>query len=575
MTTASPATAPSAALPTSSAAKMTHRETLEALSGILLGMFVAMLAATIVSTSMPRIVSDLGGSQSQFTWVITATLLAQTVSTPLWGKFSDLVSRKTLIQIALVVTVISAAAAGFSQNVEMLIGFRALQGLGAGGLMALATVLVADIVSPRERGRYMGLMGGVMAVSQVGGPLLGGVITDSSLGWRWNFFVAVPFAVIAIFVLQRTLHLPAREKRQTRIDYWGALLISLGVSAILVWMTFAGKNFDWISWQTGVMVGAGVLLLVGAVLVERVVAEPIIPLRLFRNRTFVLAVIASVAVGVALFGSAVFVSQYLQISRAKTPTQSGLLTIPMVVGTMLAGIVFGRLITKTGRYKAIMVGGAVVLAGSLAGMSTIGSHTNLAILGVFLFGLGVSVGALMQNLVLAVQNTLSIHEMGSGTSTVAFFRTLGGTIGVTALGAVLANRVYDDIVAGITKLGVPADALAGGAGAVPDVHTLQEPIRSIVEDAYADGVSHIFLLAVPMALIALVATLFIKEIPLGKRSGIEQMLEENTTTDRAETAAAAASDTVGVELAHAEAAESGSGPADAVPAAPHVGRHAR
>ena len=510
---------------------MTRRETLEALSGIMLGMFVAMLAATIVSTSMPRIVADLQGTQSAFTWVITATLLAQTVSTPLWGKFADLVSRKTLVQLALVITVVSAAAAGFSRDVGMLIGFRALQGIGAGGLMSLATVLVADIVSPRERGRYMGLMGGVMAVSQVGGPLLGGVITDSSLGWRWNFFVAVPFAVVALVVLQRTLHLPALNKRKARIDYWGALLISGGVSLLLLWITFAGKNFDWVSWQSFVMAGGAVVLLFAAVIVERRVEEPIIPMTLFKNRTFVLAVIASVAVGVALFGSAVFISQYLQISRGKTPTESGLLTIPMVIGTLLAGIVFGRLISRTGRYKAIMVGGGITLVVSLYGMSTIGSGTNFVLLGVYLFGMGLSVGALMQNLVLAVQNTLSIHEMGSGTSTVAFFRTLGGTIGVTALGAVLAHRVYADIAAGLARLGVPADALAGGAGAVPDVHTVPEPIRGIVEDAYAHGVSEIFLLAVPMALVALIATLFITEIPLGKRSGIQQALDEQSAVE--------------------------------------------
>lgn len=538
-----------ATTPPATAEAMSRRETLEALSGILLGMFVAMLAATIVSTSMPRIVADLGGSQTSFTWVITATLLAQTVSTPLWGKFADLTSRKVLVQAALVVTVLSAAAAGFSRDVGMLITFRAFQGLGAGGLMALATVLVADIVSPRERGRYMGLMGGVMAVSQVGGPLLGGVITDSSLGWRWNFFVGVPFAIVAILVLQKTLHLPARPKRTARIDYWGALLISLGVSLLLVWMTFAGHQYGWISWQTLVMAGGALVLLVAALLVERAVAEPIIPLELFKNRTFVLAVIASVAVGVALFGSSVFISQYLQISRGKTPTQSGLLTIPMVVGTLLAGIVFGRLISRTGRYKAIMIGGAVVLVAALCGMSTIGSGTSFVLLSVYLFGLGLSVGALMQNLVLAVQNTLSVREMGSGTATVAFFRTLGGTIGVTALGAVLAHSVYDEIVAGLARIGFPADALAGGAGAVPDVHTIPEPIRGIVEDAYAAGVGEIFLLAVPMAFIALVATLFIKEVPLGRRSGIEQMLEETSTVERATVAAAAEADMVGVELA--------------------------
>ncbi|ACZ29335.1 drug resistance transporter, EmrB/QacA subfamily [Xylanimonas cellulosilytica DSM 15894] len=519
-----------------SAAGMTHRETLEALSGIILGMFVALLAATITSSSMPRIVSDLGGSQSSYTWVVTATLLAQTVSTPLWGKFADLFGRKLLVQIALVITVLSAAAAGFSQDIGTLIACRAVQGLGAGGLMALATILIADIVSPRERGRYMGLMGGVMAVSQVGGPLLGGVLTDS-IGWRWNFFVGVPFAIAAIIVLQKTLHLPARPRRVAKIDYWGAALISLGVSLVLVWVTFAGNQFAWASWQTGVMVGAAVVALVAAVLVERVVDEPVIPLHLFKNRTFVLAVVGSIAVGVAMFGTAVFLSQYLQISRGKTPTESGLLTIPMVVGTMLAGVVLGRIISITGRYKGIMVGGGVVLIASLLGMSTIDSHTSFWLIGTYLFGLGISVGALMQNLVLAVQNTLDVKEMGAGTSTVAFFRSLGGAVGVSALGAVLASTVKSDIVHGLSKLGVSTDAMGVG-GTVPNIATLPAPIAHVVQDAYSDGISELFLIAVPMAVIALVCVIFLKEVPLGQRSGIQQMLEENAAEQDAEPALA-------------------------------------
>ncbi len=517
--------------PEHGAAVMTRRETLEALSGIILGMFVALLAATITSTSMPLIVADLKGSQSSYTWVVTATLLAQTVSTPLWGKFADLFGRKLLVQIALVITVLSAAAAGFSQTIGMLITFRAAQGLGAGGLMALATILVADIVSPRERGRYMGLIGGVMAVAQVGAPLLGGVITDSALGWRWNFFVGIPFAILAIVVLQKTLHLPQRPNRAAKIDYWGAALITVSVSLLLVWVTFAASgNYAWLSWQTYAMVGGAIAALVAFVLVERAVDEPIIPLHLFGNRTFVLAVIGSISVGVAMFGTAVFLAQYLQTSRGMTPTQSGLLTTPMVVGTMLAGIVLGRIISRTGRYKAIMVGGAVLFIGSLVGMSTIDAHTSLVLLGVYLFANGLSVGALMQNLVLAVQNTLALEDMGSGTSAVAFFRSLGGAVGVSALGAVLASTVKKDIVHGLSQLGVPTDAMGLG-GTVPNIADLPAPIANVVKDAYADGIAEIFLIAVPMAVIALICVLLLKEIPLGTRSGIEVALEEMAHAD--------------------------------------------
>lgn len=504
-------------------ATMSRREVLESLSGILLGMFVAILATSVVSSSLPKIISDLDGSQSSYTWVVTATLLATTISTPIWGKLADLTNRKVLIQVALVVAVVSSALAGLSQNVGTLITFRAFQGLGAGGLMALATVLVTDIISPRERGKFMGLMGGVMAVSQIGGPLLGGVLTDTA-SWRWNFFVGLPFAIAAIVVLQRTLHLPKVARRVVKIDYWGAGLISVGVSTLLLWVTFAGQNFEWLSWQTYLMVGGAVAALVAAVLVERVTAEPIIPLRLFRNRTFVLAVVASVAVGLALFGTAVFLSQYMQVARGKTPTESGLLTVPMIVGTFVASTLFGQLITRFGRYKAIMVTGAALLAASLFALSTIDYHTSFVLISVYLFFLGTSMGMLMQNLVLAVQNTLAVEEMGAGTSTVAFFRTLGGAVGVSVLGAVLASKVTSSIRSGLADLGVPADSM-GGSNAVPDVNTLPAPVRDLVERAYGDGIADIFLVAVPLALVALAAVVFLKEVPLGTKTGLQERLE--------------------------------------------------
>ncbi len=533
---------------------MSRREVLESLSGILLGMFVAILATSVVSSSLPKIISDLDGSQSSYTWVVTATLLATTISTPIWGKLADLTNRKVLIQVALTIAVVSSALAGLSQNVGTLITFRAFQGLGAGGLMALATVLVTDIISPRERGKFMGLMGGVMAVSQIGGPLLGGVLTDT-VSWRWNFFVGLPFAIAAIVVLQRTLHLPKAARRVVRIDYWGAGLISAGVSTLLLWVTFAGQDFDWMSWQTALMVGGAVAALVAAVLVERVAPEPIIPLRLFRNRTFVLAVVASVAVGLALFGTAVFLSQYMQVARGKTPTESGLLTVPMIVGTFVASTLFGQLITRFGRYKAIMVTGAALLAASLFALSTIDYHTSFVLISVYLFFLGTSMGMLMQNLVLAVQNTLAVQEMGAGTSTVAFFRTLGGAVGVSVLGAVLATKVTSSIQSGLAELGVPASSM-GGSNAVPDVNTLPGPVRDLVERAYGDGIADIFLVAVPLALVALIAVSFLKEVPLGTKTGLQERLEreaalagESATTPDGRPADAAPADDGRVTLA--------------------------
>ncbi|VTR75333.1 MFS transporter [Cellulomonas hominis] len=511
---------------------MTHRQVMESLSGILLGMFVSILATSVVSSSLPKIVSDLGGSQSSYTWVVTATLLTTTITTPIWGKLADLVNRKLLIQLALAISVISSAAAGFSQNVEFLIGMRAIQGIGAGGLTALATVLLADILSPRERGKYMGLMGGIMGIGMVGGPLLGGVITDA-ISWHWNFFVGLPFAIAAIIVLQRTLHLPRLPRKVVKIDYWGAALISAGIATLLLWVTFAGNSYDWLSWQTAVMVIGSLVILAVACVVETKVADPIIPMHLFKNRTLVLSVIASVAVGVAMFGTSVFLSQYMQVARGKTPTQSGLLTIPMILGLFISSTISGRLITKYGRYKGFMVAGAATLTVGLALMGTIRYDTSFVLVGLFMFVMGAGMGMLMQNLVLAVQNTLDVTEVGSGTSTVAFFRSLGGAIGVSALGAVLGSRITTLVTDGLTGIGIDPSALGGGTSAVPDVSTLPEPIKTVVESSYGEGIADLFLIAVPLGVIALIAVLFLKEVPLGRRSGVEQLLDQEQTSEAA------------------------------------------
>ncbi|MET9021001.1 MFS transporter [Actinopolymorpha sp. NPDC004070] len=514
-------TAPAAAPAAPASEGMTHRQVLEALSGLLLGMLVTILSSTVVSTALPRIVSELGGSQSAFTWVVTASLLAMTISTPIWGKLADLFSRKLLVQIALVVFVVGSALAGLSQNVGELIGLRVLQGLGAGGLTALSQVILADIISPRDRGRYMGYLGATMAVGTVAGPLLGGVLTDSPLGWRSTFYVGVPFAVIALAVLQKTLHLP-RIRREVSIDYVGAILLSAGVATLLIWVTLAGNQFDWASTTTALMVGGAIVVLVLAIVAEHRAKEPILPLWLFRNRTFVFAVIASVAVGVTMFGTSVFLSQYMQIARGKSPTVAGLISIPMAVGSLVAGTVIGQIITRTGRWKRWMVlGGVLLIAGSVA-MGTIDYHTSFTRIGGSLLLLGLGVGMVMQNLVLAVQNTISIREMGAASAGVAFFRSMGGAIGVAALGAVLAHQVTTDIASGLARLGIKS---APGGNAVPEVSKLPPPVRELVEKAYGQGVADIFMVAAPIAVIALIAILCIKEIPLGTKSGIQQTLE--------------------------------------------------
>ena len=510
---------------------MTHREVMESLSGILLGMFVSILATSVVSSSLPRIVSDLHGSQQSYTWVVVATLLTTTITTPIWGKLADLFNRKLLIQLALAISVLSSAAAGLSHTVGELITMRAVQGIGAGGLTALATILIADIISPRERGRYMGLMGGIMGIGMVGGPLLGGLLTDGP-GWRWNFFVGLPFAIAAIVVLQRTLHLPARTRVAKKIDYLGALTLSFGVALLLLWVTFADSSFAWASWQTAAMVGGAVVLLALFVWIELRVDEPIVPMHLFKNRTFVLAVVASVAVGVALFGSSVFLSQYMQLARGRTPTESGMLTIPMIVGVFLSSTLSGRIISKTGRYKSFMIAGGIIMTAGVGLMGTIDYHTSFVLVSLWMFVLGAGVGMLMQNLVLAVQNTLDVREIGSGTAAVAFFRTLGGAIGVSVLGAVFSHKVQGLLVQGLSALGIDPSAMGGSGASLPNLKTLPAPIADVVERSFGQGVAELFLIAAPIALVALLAVLFLKEIPLGHRSGIEQRLELEDEADQ-------------------------------------------
>ncbi|MFF7735167.1 MFS transporter [Streptomyces sp. NPDC007984] len=512
-------------------APMTHRQIMEALTGLLLGMFVAILSSTIVSNALPRIISDLGGGQSAYTWVVTASLLTMTASTPLWGKLADLFSKKLLIQFALVIFVLGSAAAGMSQNPGMLITFRAIQGIGMGGLSALAQIIMAAMISPRERGRYNGYLGATFATAMVGGPLVGGVITDTDwLGWRWCFYVGVPFAVIALIVLQKTLHLPV-VKRKVKVDWAGAFLITAAVCLLLVWVTFAGDKYDWVSWQTYAMVGGSLVLLALFVLVESKASEPIIPLRLFRNRTITLASLASLFVGVAMFAGTVFFSQYFQLARGKSPTMSGVMTIPMIAGLFISSTVSGQVITRTGRWKAWLIGGGVLVTAGLGLLGTIRYDTEYWHIAIFMALLGLGIGMMMQNLVLCTQNQVEPGDLGAASSTVTFFRSLGGAVGVSALGAVLGNKITDYVKDGLADLGAKGAALghAGtGGGGIPDLGTMPAPIRTVVESAYGHGVADVFLYSAPLALLALLVSLFIKEVPLRTKGGLAQATEPET-----------------------------------------------
>ncbi|WP_375385690.1 MDR family MFS transporter [uncultured Microbacterium sp.] len=511
--------------------KMSHRQVLTSLSGLLLGMFVSMLASTVVSTSLPVIIHDLNGNQTAFTWVVTATLLTTAISTPIWGKLADLFNRKLLFQLAIVIFVLATAAAGFSQDTTTLVAFRAVQGIGAGGLAALSQVLMADIISPRERGRYMGLFGAVMAVATVGGPLLGGVITDT-FGWRWNFYVALPFAIAALVIIQRTLHVPSRAKRKVSIDYLGIVLLSVAVSLLLIWVSLAGDSFEWLSTPTILMVGGAILATILFIVVEMRSKEPLIPLSMFRNLTFTLAVIASIATGIAMFGASVFLSQFMQLARGATPTEAGLMTIPMIAGLLLASIGVGALITRFGKWKPfLIVGGVFLIAGSYL-LSTIHYDTNFALVSVYMFILGAGVGMTMQNLVLIVQNTTAPSMIGVASSGVTFFRSLGGTIGVSVMGAALASTVTNlvtertnDIGAALASLGDQAQTWVAQlqSGTIPQVSAMPPALRVVFEDIYAQGISHSFLIVVPFAIMSLIAIVFLPNKPLTRMTTRERL----------------------------------------------------
>ena len=497
--------------------EMTHRQVLEALSGLLLAMFVAMLSSTIVSNALPTIVDDLEGSQTGYTWVVVATMLAMTATMPIWGKFADLFDKKVLVQTALVIFSVGSLIAGFAPSMEVLIGARVVQGLGVGGLTALVQVIIATMVSPRERGRYSGYIGAVFAIATVSGPLVGGVLVDT-VGWRWCFFAGLPVAALAFVVLQRTLRLPV-VKRDVSIDYLGAFLLVGGVSILLIWVSLGGQNFDWISWTSGLLVIGAVAVISAAVYVEANVAkDPMIPLRLFRYRTLSLATVASVLIGVAMFGSTVYLSLYFQRAKDMSPTGAGLMSICMVAGLLVSSILSGRIITATGLWKRWLVGGMVGVIAGIALLSTIDAGTPLWHTGVFMAVLGVGLGATQQNLVLAVQNTIALADMGAGSSVVAFFRSLGGSIGVAALGAVLAHQVAGAVKSGLSALLADNPELASQAarntGGIPDVSGMPAPIRAIFESAFGDATGHIFLVALPFAIGALIAVFFIKEAPL-------------------------------------------------------------
>ncbi|WP_238434719.1 MULTISPECIES: MFS transporter [unclassified Frankia] len=492
---------------------MTQREISQAVWALVLGLFVTMIAGTVVANALPRIMADLHGSSTDYTWVAAMTLLMMTATVPLWGKLSDLLNPKILLLLALTLFTIGSCLAGLSHSSAWLIAARGVQGVGAGGTSSLTQVAIAAMVPARERARYNGYIGAAFAVSNISGPLVGGVIVDTpGLGWRWCFYICVPVAVVAFVLLVRTLRLPT-ERRPVRIDYLGAILIPGGVGLLLLWLTLGGDLVDWLS-GTGLALllgGAATLLL--AVVVETRVAEPIVPPRLFRDRTIVLAVTGVIATGAVTVTVPLLFSQYFQLGRGETPTVSGLLTAPMVVSSAVSANLAGRAITRTGRWKGILVAGALCMCGGQVLFATIRAGTPLVAVCAYLALVGVGIGMTQQNLMVAVQNSAARGDLGAASGVVAFFRSLGSTAGVAALGALLGNLAASRTGHGLASAGLPANAVADTHG-VPDLARLPAPVAAVVSHAYGDAVGHVWLYAVPLALVGLVAMLLIRETRL-------------------------------------------------------------
>jgi EmrB/QacA subfamily drug resistance transporter len=488
-------------------------------TALMLGMFLAALDQTIVSTALPTIVGDLGGL-NHLSWVVTSYLLASTVSTPLYGKLGDMVGRKPVFLAAILIFLAGSMLAGLSQSMGELIGFRALQGIGAGGLMVGAQAIIADIVPPRERGRYMGLIGSVFAVASVAGPLLGGFLVDN-LSWRWVFYVNMPVGALAILIVSTRLHLHTPHTRH-RIDVAGTALLSGGVGALILLTTWGGSEYAWGS-STIVGLGiAGVVLLAIFVWWERRAAEPILPLHLFRSSVFSVANAMGFTIGMAMFGAIIFIPLFLQIVYGATPTSSGLRMLPLMAGLLTASILSGRAISRIGRYKVFPIAGTAVLVVGMYLLSLLGVGTAPWLASVYMVVVGVGIGLVMQVLVLVVQNDARPQEIGVATSTATFFRSVGGAFGVAIFGTIFATRLSDrlaELPRGITA------RLGGGVHLNPaQAKHLPPNVHADFLTAFAHALHGVFLWGMALAAVPFVLSWLLREVPL--RTTIARAAEE-------------------------------------------------